>query len=472
MINRVLLIALTSIAACGLGTGAIAREPGLTDIDKQSDQEILISQSDGNDSSGTQASSPAIQALQDRLRELGYYDGAIDGVFGVATRDALAAFQRDNNLVGTGILDPLTQERLANSDEGSPESDAAAGADESGAPASLNDGDSPLADLPPVNEDGEAQTEIETPALEETPSTADEEAAPAPTAAEDATSAATPANNNNGGRLIVIGLAIVGLGALGACAVLWFTKRGQSKTTSTINSGPSERSPSNSAPAPHTERATTSSPPPSRSATVMANQNGSGARASTPESSTLTPQQQSALDVRHQAASLANSAEPKVAKINIIAELIHDLAQPNAEQRRKAIWELGQRGNSAAVQPLVNLLEQSDSHEQSLILAALAEIGIKTLRPINRGLVIGLQSENTEVRKNAIRDLTRIYGALNQVGRSLGHASAIDDDPEVRQTADWALDQLNRMRLNVNDSAGRLKDGAASQDKKTSAEDE
>ncbi|MEM6838582.1 MAG: peptidoglycan-binding protein [Cyanobacteria bacterium P01_C01_bin.120] len=471
MINRVLLIALTSIAACGLGTGAIAREPRLTDIGKQSDQEILISQSDDNDSSGTQASSPAIQALQDRLRELGYYDGAIDGVFGVATRDALAAFQRDNNLVGTGILDPLTQERLANSGEGSPESDAAAGADESGAPPSLNDGDSPLADLPPVNEDGEAQTEIETPALEETPSTADGEAAPAPTA-EDATSAATPADNNNVGRLIVIGLAIVGLGALGAGAVLWFIKRGQSKTTSTINSGLSGRSPSNNASAPHTERATTSSPPPSRSTAAMANQNGSGARVPTPESSTLTPQQQSALDVRHQAASLANSAEPKVAKINIIDELIHDLAQPNAEQRRKAIWELGQRGNSAAVQPLVNLLEQSDSHEQSLILAALAEIGIKTLRPINRGLVIGLQSENTEVRKNAIRDLTRIYGALNQVGRSLGHASAIDDDPEVRQTADWALDQLNRMRLNVNDSAGRLKDGAASQDKKTSAEDE
>jgi len=162
--------------------------------------------------------------------------------------------------------------------------------------------------------------------------------------------------------------------------------------------------------------------------------------------------------VRHQSMPITNPAEPRVAKVNIIDELIQDLHRPDPELRRKAIWELGQRGNSAAVQPLVNLLAEADSHEQSLVLAALSEISSQTLKPMNRAIAIALQNENSEVRKNAIRDLTRVYDSLNQVGRMLGHA-AIDEDPEVRQTADWALGQLNKMRLNATDTAALLQDG-------------
>jgi len=92
------------------------------------------------------------------------------------------------------------------------------------------------------------------------------------------------------------------------------------------------------------------------------------------------------------------------------------------------------------------------------VLAALSEISSQTLKPMNRAIAIALQNENSEVRKNAIRDLTRVYDSLNQVGRMLGHA-AIDEDPEVRQTADWALGQLNKMRLNATDTAALLQDG-------------
>ena len=70
---------------------------------------------------------------------------------------------------------------------------------------------------------------------------------------------------------------------------------------------------------------------------------------------------------------------------------------------------------------------------------------------------MALQDDNPEVRKNAIRDLTRIYDSLGQVGRMLGQAS-VDDDPEVRQTANWALDQLNKMRLTATDTARSLQD--------------
>jgi len=156
--------------------------------------------------------------------------------------------------------------------------------------------------------------------------------------------------------------------------------------------------------------------------------------------------------------AINNPAEPRVAKVNIIDELIQDLQHPDPELRRRAIWELGQRGNSAAVHPLVNLLAEADSHEQSLILAALSEITSQTLKPMNRAIAIALRSENAEVRKNAIRDLTRIYDSLNQSSRMLGHA-ALDEDPDVRQTADWALSQLNKMRLNPADTAAFLKEG-------------
>jgi hypothetical protein len=136
-------------------------------------------------------------------------------------------------------------------------------------------------------------------------------------------------------------------------------------------------------------------------------------------------------------------------QIPIIERLIEDLAHPNPTQRHKAIWELGDRGDSRAVKPLVNLLLDSDSNQHSLILSSLSEIGIKTIKPMNRAWLISLQNENPEVRKNAIRDLTRIYELVNQITNLLQRAKD-DPDPEVQQTARWALTQLNRDSAPVN----------------------
>jgi hypothetical protein len=142
---------------------------------------------------------------------------------------------------------------------------------------------------------------------------------------------------------------------------------------------------------------------------------------------------------------LIQSEPPHLAKIDAIETLIEDLQSRVPTQRRKAIWELGQKGDSRAVQPLVNLLMDSDSRQRSLILASLAEIGNRTLQPMNRALVLSLQDSNPEVRKNAIRDLTRIYDLVSQTSQLLRHASE-DSDPEVREAAQWALSQLNRLR--------------------------
>ena len=64
---------------------------------------------------------------------------------------------------------------------------------------------------------------------------------------------------------------------------------------------------------------------------------------------------------------------------------------------------------------------------------------------MSRALTLSLQDENAEVRKNAIRDLTRIYDLATQMSQLLQRA-ADDPDAEVRETARWAADKLSRMR--------------------------
>jgi hypothetical protein len=136
----------------------------------------------------------------------------------------------------------------------------------------------------------------------------------------------------------------------------------------------------------------------------------------------------------------------RLAKVNIVDELINDLHSPDPTHRRKAIWDLGQQGDSRAMQPLMDLLIDSDSQQRSLILAALSEIGTRTLKPMNRALAVSLQDESPEVRQNAIRDLTRVYDMMAQMSQMLCHALQ-DPNAEVQETARYALSQMNRIRV-------------------------
>ncbi len=150
----------------------------------------------------------------------------------------------------------------------------------------------------------------------------------------------------------------------------------------------------------------------------------------------------------------------RLAKVNIVDELIQDLRSPDPVKRRKVIWELGQRGDTRAVQPLVDLLIDSDSKQRSLILSTLSEIGTRTLKPMTRALAVSLQDENAEVRKNAIRDLTRVYDMVSQISNLL-HKATEDSDKDVQETAKWALGQLNRIRQVPTDNLPALKNSVS-----------
>jgi peptidoglycan hydrolase-like protein with peptidoglycan-binding domain len=134
-----------------------------------------------------------------------------------------------------------------------------------------------------------------------------------------------------------------------------------------------------------------------------------------------------------------------VSTLNLFDRLMADLQSGDLTQQRKAIWNIAQQGDSRAVQPLVDLLINADSQQQGLILSALAEIGTRTLKPMNRALAISMQNDNPQVRKNAIRDLLRIYDMMAQMSQILRYALE-DPDPEVQATAQYALNQINRMR--------------------------
>jgi len=59
----------------------------------------------------------ALSGVQERLRQLDYEPGAIDGELGPRTRAALEAFQKDQGLPETGEPDPQTRERLRTAHE-------------------------------------------------------------------------------------------------------------------------------------------------------------------------------------------------------------------------------------------------------------------------------------------------------------------------------------------------------------------
>ena len=75
-----------------------------------------------------------VRVIQDKLKRWGYYDGAVDGIFGSATEKAVRYFQRSNGLTDDGIVGARTLAALGMNNTGSGSSSSGAAAqDETGA---------------------------------------------------------------------------------------------------------------------------------------------------------------------------------------------------------------------------------------------------------------------------------------------------------------------------------------------------
>lgn len=62
----------------------------------------------------------AVRDVQAVLQSLGFYNGAIDGIYGDRTARAVTAFQRSRRLVGDGQVGALTWQALRNSSNARP----------------------------------------------------------------------------------------------------------------------------------------------------------------------------------------------------------------------------------------------------------------------------------------------------------------------------------------------------------------
>ena len=387
-----------------------------------------------------------LKILQQELKNRGYYDGPVDGIYGPMTEEAIRTlrgqqagqpeianpprlFTPDSAVEGSNVLEaPTESQQLPDIDNGPNQSQTEDSAVRINAENTTVD-DEGITIGDQVSPETGAENLADDPAATQTESQSEPQ------------SAAQPAPGL--GRLLWPGLALI---AIFSSFGIGFVLANRSKTTADNDT----ESPWGDVP----DGAPYQGHHPASSAALNGNgrsgtthiatntTNGIGALAE-PEMLVQPDQPHRSLPV----VSTSNnvSATTRLVKADVMDELVASLQVAEPSKRRKAIWELGQRGNSSAVQHLVNSMVDADSKEKSLILAALSEIGIRSLKPMNRALAIALQDENPDVRKNAIRDLTRVYELVTQISQMLGHATE-DQDPEVRRTAEWALEQLNRIR--------------------------
>ena len=71
-----------------------------------------IKKVENNANVSTVATTNQIINVQQRLKEMGYYTGAVDGIYGNGTRNAVLKFQADYGIPQTGNIGPRTLEML------------------------------------------------------------------------------------------------------------------------------------------------------------------------------------------------------------------------------------------------------------------------------------------------------------------------------------------------------------------------
>lgn len=93
-----------------ISKGAI---PISDNLQSQNREDKKISGIDWNTNIQSGNSGDAVKEIQEKLKQLGYYQGKIDGIFGSLTDTATKDFQLDYKLNSDGIIGPITRGRIA-----------------------------------------------------------------------------------------------------------------------------------------------------------------------------------------------------------------------------------------------------------------------------------------------------------------------------------------------------------------------
>lgn len=97
----------------GLAVGHVTR-PTLVAMDLDPDvfPRSTTARADTRADKGEPLEPVVVRGIQQRLRELGFYPGAVDGLWGPGTQAALEGFQRSRGLADVGTLNPMTASAL------------------------------------------------------------------------------------------------------------------------------------------------------------------------------------------------------------------------------------------------------------------------------------------------------------------------------------------------------------------------
>jgi peptidoglycan hydrolase-like protein with peptidoglycan-binding domain len=109
---RKLILGTASVLALGIGGAGLDYTADAENAPPKTESMPLASETSHAFGAAANLSKDDIRQAQLELRNMGLYNGSLDGVVGPATKRALGLFQKNNGLQRTATLDPQTLDAL------------------------------------------------------------------------------------------------------------------------------------------------------------------------------------------------------------------------------------------------------------------------------------------------------------------------------------------------------------------------
>ena len=109
MNKKIKLALLTALSLTAIAAVPLSAKTSLT-METGKENEFVIAEAAAILRQGAKGNE--VKEVQRRLKQWGYYNGAVDGVFGAGTKKAVIAFQKKNGLTADGVVGKSTYKAL------------------------------------------------------------------------------------------------------------------------------------------------------------------------------------------------------------------------------------------------------------------------------------------------------------------------------------------------------------------------